>query len=339
MVAACRRRAFTATELVVVLVVIAILLLLLPVWLVDSRDPYRRSACINNMKQLGLGLHNHHDAKRRFPPSCGLGTGGAQDGWSWLTYILPFVEQEVLYDELRIDEQFEPGPSVEPLGPGGVSLAFNIEISAFECPSYSGPRFAYPKSSPPSGALTNYKAIGATHHGSLAQAKGGGGNPPAKYEGEHPDGALCPGIWAKISTLADGTSNTVMACETIEQREAVWCLGSTATLVGLPPSVSYAKTSSAGGYWAPAGYNGEYDRDSGTADVPTYLCWDYDDDGPYLSKQYRAGPSSEHPAVVNHLFADGTVRSISKEIDASLYFFIITRAGGDPGSDFHECDY
>lgn len=337
MVAASDKRGFTWIELLVVIVILGFLLALLPVYLVNSRAPYRGARCINNMKQIGLGLHNHHDATKRFPPSCTLtGAPGnrAQNGWSWLTYLLPFMEQEFLWDELEVKKNPIPQELTT-----STSLAYITQISAFECPSYSGPRFAFPKTNPPTGALTNYKAIGATHHGSLAQAEGGGGRPPARYEGSHPDGALYPGDGDKISSMADGTSHTVMACETIEHKEAVWCLGSTATLVGLPPSVSYTSIPAVGDYWAPAGYNGNYDDRGGTSQLQTYLRWDYKNDGPYLSNQYRIGPSSEHPKVVNHLFGDGTVHSISKQIDAALYFFIITKANGDPGSEFHTYGY
>jgi len=331
MVAASPRRGFTWVELLVVIIIVGIFLLCLPVYLNDSTTHRRRATCINNLKQLGLGLHNHLDSRKRFPPSCSLtGSPGSrvQNGWSWLTYLLPYCEQEILYEELKVGENLVPSEQATP-------LAFRTELSYLQCPSYSGPKFASPRKNPPSGALTNYKAIGATHHGSLAQAEGGGGSPPAKYPGTHPDGALYPGDGIRLADLADGSSNTVMACETIEQQSAIWCLGSTATLVGLPPSVTCASIPTVGNYWAPASDNGKYDEQGRTSVWMTYLCWDYEEHGPYISKQYRIGPSSAHPAVVNHLFGDGTVHSIDKQIDTALYFFIITKANGDPGSEYH----
>ncbi len=330
MVTANCRRGFTLVELLIVIVVLVIMIVLLVPLIQTQRETARRAACVNNLKALGLGLHNHHDAKKRFATSCILtGKPGerVQNGWSWLTLIKPFIECDPLYDELEIKENPVPGEKTVPLG-------YNTEDVGFLCPSYSGPKFAFPNKNPPAGALTNYKAIGATHHGSLAQAEGGGGSPAAKYEGNHPDGPLYPGVWAEISAMSDGTSNTVMVCETVEQKEAVWCMGSTATLVGLPPSVSYDIPVAYGGYWAPTGFNGNYDEEGRTSHLPTYLRWDYDRDGPYLSKQYRKGPGSEHPGVVNHLFGDGTVHSLSKQIDAAMYFFLITRANGDPGSEY-----
>ncbi len=72
----------------------------------------------------------------------------------------------------------------------------------------------------------------------------------------------------------------------------------------------------------------------------TYLNWDYEGvDGPYRSNvwpqhQPTRGPGARHPGVVNHLFGDGHVRSLSTKTDPSLYWFIITRNGGDPADEF-----
>jgi hypothetical protein len=281
-------------------------------------------------------MHNHLDSSKKFPASCAVTGVGVQNGWSFLTFLLPFCEQDVLFQQLKTKTNRNPGPT---------SLAFVTEVSAFECPSYSGPKFATPDTTPPSGALTQYKALGATHGGSLAAAKGGPGLVPAGavgYQGNHPDGAMYPAIESKIAAMSDGTSNTVMIGETAEGKDvsaqAIWCVGQTATLVGLPAppkGPTYTRATAFGNFWAPTGFNGKYDEEGGTFQFLTYLGWDYDTDGVYISSTYKRGLGSEHPQVVNHLFGDGTVHSVRKEIDAALYFFVITRAGGDPGSEFH----
>jgi prepilin-type N-terminal cleavage/methylation domain-containing protein len=336
MITGSRKRGFTLIELLVVIAIIGILIALLLPAIQAAREAARRATCINNLKQLGLGLHNHLDSSKRFPPSCSLTGAGVQNGWSWLAYLLPFIEQENLYEDLKIKKNPVPGQNTTP-------QAFVTEISAFECPSYSGPKFASPDTSPPSGALTQYKAMGATHGGSLAQAKGGPGMvPPGSvgYDGNHPDGALFPGVSLGIASMSDGTSNTVMACETAEQGAAIWCLGQTATLVGLPAppkGPAYARATLYGNFIAPVGFNGKYGAEGGTSQYLTYLSWDYrtTGDGPYISGSYQQGPGSEHPQVANCLFGDGTVHSVNKEIDCALFFFVITRAGSDPGSEFH----
>ncbi|NQT38559.1 MAG: hypothetical protein HQ581_13770, partial [Planctomycetes bacterium] len=111
----------------------------------------------------------------------------------------------------------------------------------------------------------------------------------------------------------------------------------------LPPNVTFAiHTSTYGGrsasYYAPTGFDGKF-GDESSVDAPrTYLDWDYEDsdDGPYLPGKGQGvfGPGGPHPGAVNHLFVDASVRTISTDIDAALYMFLITRDGGDPTGEF-----
>ncbi len=351
MITVSRKRGFTLIELLVVIAIIGILIGLLLPAIQAAREAARRATCVNNLKQIGLALHNHHDSRKKFPASSTIpgGTGSTTvNGWSWLTYLLPYLEQQVLYDELDVKKNPQ-GPTVS-----STPAAFLIEVSAFVCPSYSGPKYQNQDDNPPTGALTQYKGMGATHAQSLQRALAGQGTP--KYPGNHPDGVLFPGAMHKIAALTDGTSNTVMACETIEESAAAWCIGQTATLVGLPDTVAYNNSHGQGPFYTPVGngpYNGKYDEEGNMGLVPTWIGWDYEQpprgDGPYIptpfeanapggwgsNAQLPAGVSSEHPQVVNHVWGDGSVHSVNKELDAALYFFIITRSGGDPGSEYH----
>ena len=91
MITRSRRRGFTLIELLVVIAIIGILIALLLPAIQAAREAARRANCINNMKQIGLALHNHHDASKRFPASCYLTGGAVQNGWSWLTMLLRFL--------------------------------------------------------------------------------------------------------------------------------------------------------------------------------------------------------------------------------------------------------
>ena len=113
------RRAFTLIELLVVIAIIAVLIALLLPAVQAAREAARRMQCTNNLKQLGLALHNYHDANRAFPPAyttlnpkadgtaAGIPYGdehrNGPNGWAWGTLLLPQLEQEPLYRQLSLN--------------------------------------------------------------------------------------------------------------------------------------------------------------------------------------------------------------------------------------------
>jgi prepilin-type N-terminal cleavage/methylation domain-containing protein/prepilin-type processing-associated H-X9-DG protein len=93
-------RGFTLVELLVVIAIIGVLIGLLLPAVQAARESARRSQCTNNMKQVALALHSHHDASNALPPSA---TNNSVDskgrgGWSWMLFVLPFIEQAPLHD-------------------------------------------------------------------------------------------------------------------------------------------------------------------------------------------------------------------------------------------------
>src|SRR4051812_48538465 len=122
------RSGFTLVELLVVIAIIGILVALLLPAVQAARESGRRSACINNLKQQALGLHNHHDTKRTLPP------GGTYYGncctpttyTNWAIELLPYIEQPALYDQYRQNEE-------------NISANNNAvgqkRIKTYECPS------------------------------------------------------------------------------------------------------------------------------------------------------------------------------------------------------------
>ncbi|MCA9043929.1 MAG: DUF1559 domain-containing protein, partial [Planctomycetaceae bacterium] len=105
-----RRRGFTLIELLVVIAIIAVLIALLLPAVQQAREAARRAACKNNMRQLGLGLHNYHDSHGVFPSGwIGATTGVGPDvegmnGFGWGTMILPYVDQAPLYSQLNFSQ-------------------------------------------------------------------------------------------------------------------------------------------------------------------------------------------------------------------------------------------
>ncbi len=129
---------FTLVELLVVIAIIGILVAMLLPAVQAAREAARRMSCGNNLKQLGLSLHNYHDTYKSFPPGA-HGVGGRSNrqwGFSWFAHILPYIEQSTMYDQLFIGGD-HPG-----WGDNGVSAGrvngqnFNrVEIASFLCPS------------------------------------------------------------------------------------------------------------------------------------------------------------------------------------------------------------
>jgi prepilin-type N-terminal cleavage/methylation domain-containing protein/prepilin-type processing-associated H-X9-DG protein len=95
-----RRRGFTLVELLVVIAIIGVLVALLLPAVQQAREAARRMTCVNNLKQIGIALHNHHDVKLTFPPGA-LNTGhnGTPVYTTWTVEILPFMEQQALYNQ------------------------------------------------------------------------------------------------------------------------------------------------------------------------------------------------------------------------------------------------
>lgn len=101
------RSGFTLIELLVVIAIIAVLIALLLPAVQQAREAARRSQCKNHLKQLGLAVHNHHDTLGYLPPATSqdqqpFGPAASNWGASWMVYILPYIEQSTLYNQLVI---------------------------------------------------------------------------------------------------------------------------------------------------------------------------------------------------------------------------------------------
>ena len=239
-----RRRAFTLIELLVVIAIIAVLIALLLPAVQQAREAARRSQCKNNLKQIGLGLHNYHDTHSVFPYGSsgnsqydwGAGASTGHSIYNWRGHILPFVDQAPLYNQMA--SQMGANSVSQP--PGVPSAAYQAAAAAltavkqvlpvYQCPSdpgtsaiavggpwagtpqYSGPGASYWGCSGPNRQYSQTNLCLAT-----AACAGLAQGSTSDFLGAGNTGS--PGMFIlrgqKVSTrdFTDGTSNTIAVGE------------------------------------------------------------------------------------------------------------------------------
>ncbi len=183
---------FTLVELLVVITIIGILIALLLPAVQAAREAARRMQCTNNMKQFGLGLHNYHLTYKVFP----YGAGGSGVWWSWSALILPFLEQNAIYDQ--IDFRF-PYNAEHPTN----NAVMKNFIPAYQCPSAPPNVLCACCSGIPGHedtAEANYSAV-ATHL-------------PDRYATTYDGtGVMYNDSAERIADILDGTSQTLLVGE------------------------------------------------------------------------------------------------------------------------------
>ncbi len=341
------RRAFTLIELLVVIAIIGVLIALLLPAVQAAREAARRMQCTNNLKQLGIALHNYHSALNSFPvgflyPQNGQvypGVPALHYRWSVLAQLSPYLEQSSVYDALNMNWPIAAGPAAVLGTPPWTPFAANLTVMATKVSLFLCPSDGSQPPSPLAGGLTsgpsNYQFCAGDGSPGSANPGDAGVSVPA-------NGAFVLGPSQSIATITDGSSNTVAAAEQLIGPAA----GGASTQSGATPRPADVRRAAAvgstplsdSGCESPSGWRldkgyGWWDGDYRTTLYNHYLtpnsrrydCWQ---SSPPHNPAWKAARSN-HPGGVNTLFCDGHVRFIKDSVNLATWRGMATRAGGE----------
>jgi len=213
---------FTLIELLVVIAIIAILVALLLPAVQQAREAARRSSCKNNLKQLGLALHNYHDTYNTFPPGYvrnrSTATSFSTDDWGWMTFLLPNLEQAPLYDALQVGS---PRSLTQAKADATNRSQMQTPINSLLCPSSPAPSVNDRNLLTDDGDanLNSEQTATASYVGNNSSIGVGAYTTTAATASvsamilNNANGIFWKNSSVKMRDITDGTSNTILAGE------------------------------------------------------------------------------------------------------------------------------
>ena len=325
------RAGFTLVELLVVIAIIGVLVALLLPAVQAAREAARRSSCSNNLKQIGLALHNYHDTYGNLP------YGGRVQGWgpSFWVGLLPFAEQSAVYDRF---DHVSNNNGWSHQNANNAVLVTNLKINWMLCPSSPIPPFSdsgtngtptvmqvMPSYGGISGAVDGTQAIPAVTGFTETRVRvgqtccGGGASSGITSSG----GMLVPNQSLNMAAATDGTSNVMVIGETSN-----YALESNVTKRRVDQGYPHGWTMGVGSGGIDAGYGAERTFNLSTVRYQINNNKTYNLPGVYENKGNNNPLLSAHPGGIMVGLLDGSVRFASAQTDMLTLLRVATRDDG-----------
>lgn len=316
------RRGFTLIELLVVIAIIAVLIALLLPAVQQAREAARRTQCRNNLKQLGLALHNYHDTHQRLPPGGihnrdGHGASASSSSWgpSWIVMTLPYFDQGPLYNTYNF--------SLDRARDGINQTVVNVELAALKCPSDGTEKPKWSNSVP--FARGNYAA-----NNGISNAFSRSNFDIKRERGPF---SMARVYGARMSDIEDGTSNTLLLAELIAGERSgdvrgAWAYPTGVYFCGGTPHYSDPRI-----MLVPNGNS----LDDSMRDLPSACSAENSDRNlRCIAGGSRAAQTarSKHTGGVQVCLADGSVRFISDVIANQTWLNLLAIADGNVVGEF-----
>ncbi len=352
------RHGFTLIELLVVIAIIAILIALLLPAVQQAREAARRTQCKNNLKQIGLALHNYESTHATIPSFYSYGSANS-GSYSVQAQLLPYMDQASLHNLIDFSLKPQIGCCPGDVNPPQVNLV-KTPLAVFLCPSDPGPATFEVKSGTTGGATgAIFTYAGTNYHINQGTALG------TNYDGRAPtDGLVWTNSKVRFAHITDGMSNTAAFSESIfgfpvqtvsaptndmERRRSyinVSCVWTSSTVPPATPGLANgyrppnnpadfeaATVAISRGWAGQRGAGWMHGREYWTAyhhyhnpnsDVPDMgTCGN----GIFAARSYHVGG-------VHTLMCDGAVRFVSENVDLPIWHAVGTRAGGETIGEF-----
>ena len=306
------RHGFTLIELLVVIAVIAILIGMLLPAVQKVREAAARARCQNNMKQIGIALHNFHDANNVFPASGWTQAGpgnpaGKFVGWRPLT--LPYIEQQNLQKLYDFNSNWWEGTN---------PTAAAVPVKIYQCPSVGERKEVLSAvAKPPRPAMTFANPIAPSDYEAIMGVQPGSINPhllTAIYSADNRWSVMYRNSQTKMTDVIDGTAGTIMVVE-CGARPLVYRKSSSQSALNNNQGIGWVDSE------GPFSFDGA--SADGSAEGCGLSC------AASMNKRNDNEPYSFHAGGGHFLFADGHVQFIRDSIDIKTFAALCTRAAGE----------